>query len=444
MQALAQLAPEVRAPLPGALGAKLVDSLAATESPAFTARRARRSERSGATHDPIVWARASGINVWDVDDNRYVDMSAGFGAASVGHGHPKVVATVRAQSEKLLHALGDVYPSDVKLFLLERLAKLAPFEDARVMLGLGGSDAVTGALKTAMLATGRPGVVAFTGGYHGLGYGPLAACGYAEAMRAPFAPQLNSHVRFVPYPGASTPLADALAAVARAFAGADVGALLVEPVLGRGGVVVPPAGFLAGLASLAREKGALLVVDEVLTGLGRTGALLRVTSEGVAPDLLCIGKALGGGLPVSACLGPLRVMRAWGEPDHEAIHTGTFHGHPLACAAALAVLDVIEDERLCDVARASGEQLRGALVSLAQRHRCVRDVRGAGLLVGVELDTGSRCLKLVRALLERGYVTLSAASDGRVLSLTPPLGIAPERLAEFTRALDLALGEVGS
>lgn len=440
MEGPAQLAPEVRTPLPGALGARLVDTLAATESPAFTARRARREERSGAAHDPIVWTRASGINVWDVDGNRYVDMSAGFGASAIGHSHPDVVTAVQAQSGRLLHALGDVYPADVKVRLLERLAGLLPCEDARVLLGLGGSDAVTAALKTAVLATGRSGVLAFEGGYHGLGYGPLAVCGYSAAMREPFARQLNPDVRFAPYPGAGTPVAEAIADVTRCFEGAEIGAVIIEPVLGRGGAVVPPPGFLAALAELARERGALLVADEVLTGLGRTGAFLRAVSEGVVPDLVCIGKALGGGLPVSACIGSLRVMRAWGAPGREAIHTGTFFGHPLGCVAALAVLDAIEREQLCEAAAARGAYLRRLLAAVGARHACVREVRGAGLLVGVELDGDARVLGVVRALLERGYVTLPAGRDGRVLSLTPPLVIAEERLDEFVQALDAVLG----
>lgn len=437
------LPPEVRTSVPGPIGARLVETLAATESPALTTRRARRSERSGAPHDPIVWSRASGINVWDADGNRYVDMTAGFGVASIGHAHPAVLAAIAAQSERLLHALGDVHPSDVKLRLLERLARLAPFDDARVMLGLSGSDAVTAALKTAVLATGRPGVLAFEGGYHGLDYAPLAACGYREGFRAPFAAQLNPHVRFAPYPRARTRVDDAVHAVARmwdaAGPGADIGAVLVEPVLGRGGVIVPPPGFLAALGELCAGRGALLIADEVQTGLGRTGATWRSIADGARPDLVCVGKALGGGLAISACLGPERVMRAWGDPAGEAIHTGTFFGQPLACAAALATLDVIEHERLDEVATRKGATWMRTLAALAERHPCVREVRGTGLLLGVELDRDGRALAVMRALLERGYIALVAGSDGRTLSLTPPLTITDARREQFVRALDASL-----
>lgn len=437
------LPPEVRTGVPGPIGARLVETLAATESPALTTRRARRRERSGASHDPIVWSRASGINVWDADDNRYVDLTAGFGVASIGHAHPAVVTAITAQSTRLLHALGDVHPSDVKVQLLERLARLAPFGDARVILGLSGSDAVTTALKTAVLATGRPGVIAFEGGYHGLDYAPLAACGYREAFRAPFAAQLNPHVRFAPYPRAHTSVRDALHAVTRAWDapghGADIGAVLVEPVLGRGGVIVPPTGFLAALGELCAARGALLIADEVQTGLGRAGARWRSVADGARPDLVCVGKALGGGLAISACLGSERVMRAWGDPAGEALHTGTFFGQPLACAAALATLDVLEHEQLDEVAARKGVTWMRALAALAARHACVREVRGAGLLLGVELDRDTRALTVMRALLERGYLVLVAGSDGRTLSLTPPLTITDARLDEFVRALDASL-----
>jgi 4-aminobutyrate aminotransferase/(S)-3-amino-2-methylpropionate transaminase len=433
-----QLPPEVRGRIPGTAGARLVDVLAQVELPAFTARRARRANESGAPHDPIVWARARGINVWDADDNRYVDLSAGFGAAAIGHAHPRVLEAIRDQSDALLHALGDLHPSRPKISLLERLCALAPMPSARALLVNSGSDAVEVALKTAALATGKPGVLAFTGGYHGLGYGALAICGYADAFRKPFERQLNPHVRFAPYPSADDDVESAIAEVERAWGDAEIGGVVLEPVLGRGGVQVPPEGFVRALGALCRARGALLIVDEILTGLGRTGVMFA--SAGTRPDVVLVGKALGAGLPIAACIGREDVMDAWGSGGHEAIHTGTFFGNPLGSAAALAALDVIEDEKLCDSARATGAALRETLGALAARHDSVREVRGVGLLVGVELDTASRSLALVRALLERGYITVPAGPGGRVLSLTPALSIERASLDGFVEALDDALG----
>jgi 4-aminobutyrate aminotransferase/(S)-3-amino-2-methylpropionate transaminase len=442
MSTLGALLPHLETAVPGPASALLVDTLAATECPALTLRRARRAERSGAAQDPIVWREASGANVVDADGNRFVDLSAGFGAAAVGHAHPRVVSAVQAQAGRLLHALGDLQPSDVKVALLARLAELAPFSQARVMLGLSGADAVEAALKTALLYTGKPGVVAFEGAYHGLSHGPLAACGYSAAFRAPFAAQLNSHVAFAPYPAADAPLDAVLAAVEHAIDGvqAGVGVVLVEPVLGRGGVIVPPAGFLPGLAALCQRRGVLLAIAEIMTGVGRTGSFLRCTSEGVQPDLLCLGKALGGGLPVSACLGRAEIMQAWGDPGHEALHTGTFFGNPLAAAAALATLDIVQNEKLAERARLMGASLLDALEIVCKRHAAVSGIRGAGLLLGIELRSAAQALGLGRALLSHGYITVPAGADARVVSLTPPLTIAQPQLYGFVAALDACLG----
>jgi 4-aminobutyrate aminotransferase-like enzyme len=267
--------PLLVSPVPGPRSIALTDELARVESPALTARRARRAERSGAAHDPIGWHEARGSNVRDVDGNVYVDLTGGFGAALFAHAHPPVLAAVRAQSERLVHALGDAHPSDVKVELLSALAALSPFP-ARVMLGLSGADAVEAALKSALLFTGKPGVIAFRGGYHGLSHGPLAACGYGEAFRAPFAAQLNPHVAFAEFAASEAEIARALGSVENAIAelGGRAGAILVEPIQGRGGVRVAARDFLKALSHLARARGLLLIADEIFTGLGRCGPRL--------------------------------------------------------------------------------------------------------------------------------------------------------------------------
>lgn len=442
LEDIGDLLPRMRVPLPAAEGSRLVELLARSECPALTTRRARRRERSGAPHDPIVWAAARGSNVVDTDGNVYVDLSSGFGAAAIGHRHPRVVEAVHRQADRLLHALGDLHPSDVKITLLERLAALAPFPDARVILGLGGADAVEAALKTAMLATGRPGVIAFEGGYHGLAHGPLAACGYADGFRAPFREQLNPHVTFVPWPARGSDAASALDAIDARWPSAPAGAVIVEPIQGRGGVRVPPTGFLAGLAERCAARGTLLIADEIFTAHGRTGARWQSDADGVTPDLICTGKALGGGLPVSACLGKAQPMEAWGDPAGAAIHTGTFFGNPLGCAAALATLDVIDEEGLIERSRALGETFRRSLDDAIGRHSLVREVRGRGLCIGIELHDGARSLAAVRGLLERGYIVLPAGCDAEVLQLVPPLDVDERLLDAFTEELVRVLDEV--
>lgn len=424
--------PSVRAPLPGAAGRALVDALAAHECPGLTARRRRRAESTGASHDPVVWTAARGANVADVDGNVFVDLTAGFGAALVGHSHPRVVDAVQTQAARMLHALGDVYPSDAKVRLEARLAAMAPW-DARVILGLSGADAVEAGLKTARLHTGRAGVLAFRGAYHGLSYGAVAACGYREAFRSPFAGQLNPGVRFAPYPAHEDDVASSLAAVDAALATGDVGAVLVEPVLGRGGVVVPPTGFLAALGERARDAGAVLVADEIYTGLHRTGSLFRAVAEGCAPDVICLGKALGGGVPVSACLLRAEVARAWGESAGEAIHTSTFLGNPLACAAAWAALDVLDEPATREAIARSSATLARVLASTGL------PITAVGLLAAVRLGAPGRALGVMRALLDRGYVALPGGADADALTLTPPCCVTEAQLEGFGEALRASL-----
>ena len=424
--------PEIRTPIPSSVGRAWIERLAATECPALTMRRKRREERTGASHDPIVWVEAEGSHVLDADGNRYVDLTSGFGVAFVGHRRPEVVEAIKDQADRLLHALGDLHPSTVKIELLERLCSLAPWPKARAMLSLGGADAVTSALKTAVLATTKPGVIAFEGSYHGLTYGPLAVSGYAERFRAPFVAQLQANVSFAPWPAEQDDPAAAIAAV-EALDWRSVGAVIVEPIQGRGGVRFPPPGFLSALSTLCRSRGSVLIVDEIFTGMGRCGAWWRSVEDGAAPDLICTGKALGGGLPISACIGREDVMQAWGDPDREAIHTGTFYGDPLGAAAALATIDLIEREDLLGRATERGERLARALQ--AAQLRGVREVRHAGLMLGVQLEGEARALSITRALLERGYLVLPAGSGADVIQLAPPVTLGDSQVEGFVAAL---------
>jgi len=391
----------------------------------------------------IVYASAKGSNVIDVDSNRYVDFAAGFGAMLLGHSHPSVLRMLDFQSHRLLMALGDVFPADAKIALVERLAALHPDPNARVILGQSGADAITAALKSALLFSGRPGVIAFGGAYHGLSHAPLAACGLRESYRAPFAEQLNPHVRFVDYPALATDLDRVLSEVRGALSDSSVGAILVEPILGRGGVVVPPPEFLPELGKLARASGALVIADEIWTGLGRSGKMLYSHGPEFVPDLLCLGKGLGGGLPISAVIGRGQVLEAW-RRDAEVVHTSTFAGNALACGTALATLDVISRERLPERALSIGGQLLETLRTRLGRFSKAT-VRGAGLMIAIDLgDRPGRATQLAVRLLERGYITSTGGGRREVLVLTPPLTIAEPLLAGFVDAVELSLGMLGA
>ena len=423
--------PCVRVRPPGPRSRAWLERLSRAVAPMGPAPDRLRSEvAAGHPAGSIVYAAARGSNVLDLDGNRYVDLATGFGAVLVGHAQPAIAEAIEQQSRRLLQALGDVHPSDAKVLLAERLARLHPAPGARAILGQSGADAVSAALKTAVLCTGRPGIVAFRGAYHGLSYGPLAACGLRASYREPFVAQLNPSVRFVDYPGDAAGTEQALCEIHRELARGDVGAVLVEPILGRGGVVVPPARFLPELRRETREAGALLVADEIWTGLGRAGRWLYSSSDEVVPDLVCLGKGLGGGVPISACLGTDEAMRGW-RREPEVVHTSTFAGAPLACASALATLEVLSRHRLVERSESVGRRwLEGLRESLSRRAGI--DVRGAGLMIGIDLASRpGRAAAVSRALLERGYLVSTGGGAREVIVLTPPLTVHESLLDTF-------------
>jgi 4-aminobutyrate aminotransferase-like enzyme len=366
---------------------------------------------------PVFWEKAAGCWVTDVDGNTYLDMTAAFGVAAVGHSNPKVVAAIKKQSERLIHGMGDVHPSDVKVRLCERISNhVTPknsTEQWQVILGQNGSDAVEAALKTARLATGKPGIIAFTGGYHGLSYGALNVTARSD-FRSPFSDQLGSFVRHLPY-GCDIDMLN------EEIAGNNIGAVIVEPIQGRGGIVVPPRGWLAAVAACARSHGALFICDEIFTGWGRTGNWFAHRYEDVVPDIMCIGKAMGGGLPISACVAPESIISAWGESRGEALHTSTFLGNPLACAASLATISVMETEDLTARAAVMGDLLKAEIERLCATYPdTLLSVRGRGLMIGLQTSSPSISDSVMRKCLANGLIVLPAG-DGSILEFVPPL-----------------------
>jgi 4-aminobutyrate aminotransferase-like enzyme len=375
----------------------------------------------------MVWVEALGANILDSDGEIYLDLASGFGAASIGHRHPRVVEAITRQAGSLLHGLGDVATHPERVALAGELAALAPFPDAQVYFAVSGSDAVEIALKTALLATGRKRVLAFEGAYHGMTLGSLAATSRAH-FRAPFAGRWSDWVVRARY-GAEPSDVAALAA--------DCGAILVEPLLGREGVVLPPAGWLAELRSVASRVGALLIVDEIFTGFGRTGERFAVAHDRVVPDALVVGKALGGGLPLAAVLAPRTLMESW-DRGGEALHTATFLAHPLACAAARAALRVLEEESLVERAARAGRAV-AARAHAWRGAEAVVDVRGRGLVWGIEARTGAAARTLQERLLARGLFALRGGREGAVVQIAPPLSITDRQLDYLLTALDAAL-----
>lgn len=427
------LLPEVRVRPPGpasrALGARL-----------------RAVESRNITHVteswPIFWEEASGSNVRDADGNVFIDLTGAFGVALLGHSSPVVRFSIGEQSRRLIHGMGDVHPPTKKLELLERLSAISPWDETRTVLATTGSEAIEIALKTAGLASGRDGILAFEGGYHGLTLGSLAAT-EREHFRSPFAGRVYRGVAFAPFPDRlhdGEP--DGKASLARvgellergAPNGDAIGTLLIEPVQARGGARIAPRPFMEELSRLAAEQGVLVIADEIMTGLGRCGSMFASSRVGLTPDVICLGKALGGGLPISACMAPRHVMDAWPPSDGEAVHTSTFLGHPLSCAAALSVLDTFDLDAVAAKADQLGVALLHGLRDRVSHLSNVGDVRGLGLLLGIELveedgvtPAAGAAVRVAEEAMEKGVLVLPAAARGHVVELTPSITLTKEQ-----------------
>jgi len=400
---------------------------------------------------PIVWERARGVHAWDADGKKYLDLTAAFGVAAAGHANPKVVAAGQRQMAKLLHAMGDVHPHALKAELARELSRIT-FErwstgktTGKVVFSNAGFEAVETALKTAMLTAGKYGVIAFSDAYHGLGYGTLNVT-HRDFFRAPFRLQLREFANFVPFPTKPAELAVVETLAQRFFERGWVGAILVEPVQGRGGINVPPPGFLRLLRRLCDQHKALLIIDEVYTGFGRTGKWFACEHDGVVPDLICLGKALTGGFPLSACVGRADVMdAAWPASQGEAIHTSTFLGHPVGCAMALAQIREVQRLKLVERSARLGAFLLEQLPSEISNPELQLRVRGLGLMIGIELlHTNGKpatepALRAIKKMLQRGYILLPEGEHSNVISLTPPLTVTEAQLAETVTTLAEAL-----
>ncbi|MGH7980062.1 MAG: aspartate aminotransferase family protein [Limisphaerales bacterium] len=424
---------------------------------------------------PIVWQHAKGCAVWDADGKKYLDLTGAFGVAAAGHANAAVVQAAHRQMRQLLHAMGDVHPHPLKAALARDLSRLT-FERwtgkaalSNTRLGTGksaenahdargktifcnsGFEAVEAALKTAMLATGKREVIAFTGSYHGLGYGALSVT-HRDFFHSPFHPQLRRFGRFVPFPASHqkhSGLAHLEKQIAQTLRQKQTGAILVEPVQARGGIRIPPPDFLPMLRALCNQFGVLLILDEVYTGFGRTGRWFACEHSATVPDLICLGKALTGGFPLSACVGRADVMdTAWPPSRGEAIHTSTFLGHPVGCAMALAQIAQIKRLALCSRSARLGNFLLAELEAIKTRKLKIRiSARGLGLMAGLELclhdgsPASAETFGAIKRMLKRGYILLPEGERGNVISFTPPLTIGQGELSRAVRMLRTVLLE---
>lgn len=416
----------------------------------LTARRTAAVARGVASATPEFAARAENAEVWDSLGRRYIDFAGGIGVLATGHRHPKVMAAVAAQMECFTHTAFQVMAYEPYIRLAERLNALAPFKGpAKSVMFTTGVEAVEAAVKIARIATGRSAIIAFSGAFHGRTSLGMALTGRALPYKRGVDAALPGIFRVpFPVPHRGITVEDSLRALDLLLR-CDVepnrvAAIIIEPVQGEGGFNVAPAEFLTALRSLCDTHGILLIADEIQAGFGRTGRMFAIEHSGVEPDLVTIAKSLAGGLPLSAVLGRAAVMDAV-EPGGLG---GTYGGSPLGCAAALAVLDVMEEEKLLARAQTIGERIRRHLQGLPARGVAIGHVRGLGAMIGVDvLDShgepdGARAKQVTRQALAAGLIVLTCGPQGETLRILVPLTIADATLEEGLGKLERALTAV--
>ncbi len=404
---------------------------------------------------PLVVARGEGAMVEDVDGNRFLDFMAGIAVCSTGYSHPEVVKAIKDAADRFLHICGGDFYYEGMAALCERLAKIAPGSSPkRVFLSNSGTEAVEGAMKLARHATRRTAFVAFKGAFHGRSYGALSLTSSKARQHAGFGPFLPD-VHHVAYGycyrcefGKTFPSCElfCVSAIerdlfARHLDPRDVAAVFVEPIQGEGGYVLPPKGWLTAVRELCDKHGILMVADEVQCGIGRTGKMWACEHEGVEPDILVTSKGLGSGMPIGAIVAR-EAISTW----ENGAHGSTFGGNPVCCAAALATLDIVQRELIAN-ARARGDQLATGLKALAGKHPCIGDVRGIGLMQGVEFvadratraPAGDLVHRLEQMAFAKGLLVLAAGANA--LRLAPPLVVDETDVATALEILDQCLTE---
>jgi len=407
--------------------------------------------------EPTVVVEGRGATVRDIDGKEYIDCYAGISVVNAGHCHPKIVQAIKDQAERLIHCCSYVYHTIPAAELASRLATLAPGGLRKTFFGNSGAEANECALKLAKKYTKRHEIIALECSFHGRTIGTLSVTGQAARKRYDMGPYLSG-VFFAPapycyrctfgqeYPECNLACARRLEAVVRFHSSSNIAALIVEPVLGEGGIIVPPEGYFKTIREILDAHNILLVVDEVQTGFGRTGKLFAIEHYGVEPDMITLGKAIAGGPPLSACLAPAEIADAFEPGDH----LSTFGGNPVSCAAAIANLEVLEEDRLVDAAREKGGYLMRRLEELKHSHELIGDVRGRGLMVGVELvkDERSRkpaveeAFRLKEKARDRGVLLGYGGVERNTIRFQPPLVITEEQIDEALTVFDDALSTI--
>ncbi len=430
------------------LGRRLATKIPGPASQALLARREAAVPRGVGVTLPVFVARAGPGFIEDVDGNRLIDFGSGISVTNVGNCAPAVVAAIERQAELFTHTCFQVTPYESYVEVCERLNALTPGDhEKRSFLVNSGAEAVENAVKVARYATGRSAIVAFDHGFHGRTLLTMSLTGKAMPYKrgfGPFAPEIYRAPYSYPFRGMGR--LDEVISLLETTVGADsIAGVVVEPIAGEGGFVVPEPGWLAGLAEWCGQHGVLLIADEVQSGMGRTGTWFACEHEHVVPDLVTTAKSLGGGLPLGGVTGRAELM----EAVHQGGLGGTFGGNPIACAAALAVFEIIESEGLLERARCIGEVTLPRLEKLVSTQGPVGQVRGRGAMIAIELvgtdgkqPDAAATQRVAKACHDQGLLVLTAGTYGNVLRLLPPLVISDELLEEGLGILEAALHDV--
>ena len=369
---------------------------------------------------PVRIDRGKGVRVWDTSGKEYIDCMGGYGVALVGHCNPRVVEAIKKQAEKLIVCHMSFY-NDAREDFLRRMATIAPRGLSKIFFSNSGAEAVEAALKFSRRYTGKPGIISMSGGYHGKTFGALSAT-YSEKYRKPFMPLLEN-VKFLPY--TTTRIEDAV--------DDNIGAVIVEPIQGETGIILPPEGLLQNMREVCTKHGIVLIFDEIQSGLGRTGKMWAGENWKTIPDIMCLAKGLAGGVPIGLTLSKPEIVEALRVGEH----SSTFGGNPLACAAGAATIGSLNEDKLVENASNVGGYFKDGLLKLKEKHRIVRDVRGLGMMLALELRFDVRNLLLDG--IRHGLLMLYSGKN--ILRLLPPLVMDKETISQSLETMDELLSE---
>ncbi|MFH1684031.1 MAG: aminotransferase class III-fold pyridoxal phosphate-dependent enzyme [Candidatus Margulisiibacteriota bacterium] len=372
--------------------------------------------------------KGKGCYLFGTDGKKYLDFSSGIAVCATGHAHPKVVSAARKQLENLIHICIGVANYDSYITLAEKLAKIVPIKNAQFFFCQSGSEAVEAAIKLAKYASKKPGLVALRGGFHGRTFGALSLTTSKMKYREGYEPLLPEV--YIAEPN--------LEDIEKLFKAKKIAAIILEPIIGEGGYIIQPKELVRGIRELCNIHNVLMIVDEIQSGFARTGKWFAIEHFGVKPDIICMAKGIASGFPLGGIAAPAELMAKWSPGSHG----GTYGGNPVCCAAAIATVDVIKNEKLLQNVKRMGDYLKKALQELQNKYPAIKDVRGLGLMIGVDFKDATIVRKIIDVCLKNGLVIIPTGADGTVIRVIPPLIVKKKEIDQALKIFENALKNV--